>query len=271
MRMSFSRLAALAVALTAGVTLASCASSSAPIAGTGPNSQVFSVPASIVQFIQGSPNLHLGITNVDLYIDGKLVGGGPFDFESNSGQIAVPPGAHDFKLVQAGTLNPVFLEKVFTTAANTKYLIVSGGDASNHSTVLFFFVVPHYNTPAQSTGLSVFNASPRTGTADFYATGNSLPIDFELGFGVVVGGSSTNTIVGPMGNFCMSAYTGGTFTLRGGWPEDTSDEHLAPMPDCSQTLPPAPDEGPNINFILVDSGASPSTLSQVFELFDGNG
>jgi len=235
MRMSLSRFAGLGIALMAGVTLASCASSSAFFPATGPNTQVNGFPggSARVHFIMGSPNVNLGVNNTDLYIDNVLafsnffyagcagpaapnpcavIGLAPI-VPATSGAliigpatpyIALPVGRHDFKLVQHGTLAPAFIDIVFTLAANTKYAFVASGDAGYSSTGWTVFTEPVYQTPTGIRAASAFNASPNArGAIDFwYSCGNpngpclsTGSTGTSIGLGVALGGSKTNVLL----------------------------------------------------------------------------
>jgi hypothetical protein len=219
MRMSFSRFAAIGASLVAGVTLASCASSSAPIPGTGPNSQSLSFAGNNIGVLQGSPNLNLGITVVDFYIDGNLAapglgwtGGLPFF-------LSIPAGAHDFKFVQAGSLAPVFADQVFTTKAGTKYLVIAQGDAAVHSTDVGFYQIPHYNTSNGAAAFSFFNASPRAGPVDVYYNCFNCATATLWASNVIVGSHASptaswknNVLALLSGQYCFSAYAHGTTT-----------------------------------------------------------
>ena len=291
MRMSLSRFAALAAALLAGVTLESCASSSAFVAASGPNPQPFSVNAARVRFIQGSPDLNVGVTTVDLYIDNRFAGTFPYGAVSPD-VYSLPAGVHDFRLVQHGTLAPVFLDKQFTLTAGTKYAVVAAGDAGEAAlcppvasptrTCLMLFVEPKYNTAAGNTAVSVFNASPRAGFVDFRANGFDLATDTVVGLFLSVGSPAAppaswklNVAITPPGpEMCISAYSAGTTTpLVGGWPTAASDEHLDL--NCTATLPPSPPTtpvpSPNLNLYLIEFGASPATTSLIVTIFDQNG
>lgn len=278
MRMSFSRFAAIGASLVAGVTLASCASSSAPIPGTGLNGQVVSFQGAILFFLQGSPQLNLGISTVDLYIDGKFSGTYPYGCSGppvcfGDEPLSVPPllfnlpaGPHDFKLTQVGTLNPVFLEKVLTLKAGTKYALVAAGDAGNSNTRFDLFVVPHYNTTTANASVTVFNASSRAGTVDVDSfcdpDGPALICnpDYEFASDVSVDSSqvAAEGLPGPgiplipAPTYCISAYPPGTTTpLLAGWPTQTSDESLDI--NCEGAIK----NGQNVNFFIIDFGQAP--------------
>jgi len=268
MRMSFSRLAAIGLSLLAGVTLASCASSSAPLPATGPNPQTISFPggAAHVRFIQGSPNLNLGITVADLYIDGTYAG--TFGYFTGTTTIYnLPIGVHDFKLTQTGTLFPVFLEKTMTFAANNKYAVIAEGDAGFHTTQLALFIEPHYNTPVGTNAISFFNASPKAGTVDFYY---NCPVGgpackTKAGSGVIVGTSAaptaswkTNVILVPStAGYCFAPYfTGGTVIVPGAVAiPGGSDPGNAQCP--TGDIPVTAFGSQDVNFYLLDAASVP--------------
>lgn len=165
MRMSVSRLAALGAALLAGATLAACSSSGVPFAPTGNNNQITSFPGAPVRFIQGSPNLSLGITLADFCVDGKFVV--TLDYAQQTPYIAsIPAGTHAVTLYQntgAGSCTanpPLFTAANVTLAPNTKYSIVAEGSASFGNAKLALFVEPHYNVAATANVQSFFDAAP---------------------------------------------------------------------------------------------------------------
>ena len=281
MRMSLSRFAALGVALLAGVTLASCASSASIVAASGPIAQPFGTNNARVRFVQGSPNLNLGITTVDLYIDGRFAGTFPYGVVSPV-LYSLPAGTHTFALFQAGTLNTVFAATSFALTAGTKYAVVAAGDAANHSTKLMLFIEPKYATPSGNWAVSVFNASPRAGTVDFLVRGFNILIDTPVGTGIIVGSPMApvaswklNVLPPPSPLVCISAYPTATTTpLISGWPLPISDEHTGincnlGVPGSTATLPGTnffnPPFGPtfttDLNLYLVDFLPAPATTS----------
>ncbi|HME82913.1 MAG TPA: hypothetical protein VKF82_12690 [Candidatus Eremiobacteraceae bacterium] len=240
--MSFSRLAALGLALLAGVTLASCASSSAPLPATGPNPQTFTFPggAARIEFIQGSPNLNLTVTNTDLYIDNKLAfpnfsypyalpnpaNSGPVIVGPVTPFIALPIGAHDFKLVQHGTLSPAFLDATITLKAGQKIALVAEGDAAYHTTQWAEWLLPVYATPAGIRATSVFNASPNARAnvdvwyncnapalcGDGTHSGTKLASALVLGTAAAPAASWANNVVlksSTTGSYCLATYPAG--------------------------------------------------------------
>ncbi|HXM18586.1 MAG TPA: DUF4397 domain-containing protein [Candidatus Tumulicola sp.] len=241
MRMSVSRFLALGAALLAGATLGACSSSGTPIAPTGNNNQINSFPGAPVRFIQGSPNLHLGITNADFRVDGQLV------VTLNYAQatqfiLSIPAGSHTVTLYDhANPTNPLFTGTTVTLSPNTKYAIVAGGDAgatlTNQKPQIFLFAEPHYNTPSGSAAMSFFNASPKAqavGVSYNCVTGGPSCLN---GIGSpAVGGSSTNNILFHSINdgWCFGAYhpTGGVVLVTGGgFPNaTTSDPRNAQCP-----------------------------------------
>ena len=250
MRMSFSRLAAVGAVLAAGVTLASCVSSANPMGASGPNPDAIGFPggSARVHFIQGSPQLNLGVNNLDVYIDNKLAftnfeypfacfpagincpgsngpvvlspaPTGPVVVGPVSPYIELPIGTHDFRFLQHGTGAPVFLEAQFTLKANTKYAIIPEGDAGFHTTAVGIFVEPVYNTSNGAVAASTFNASPKAGTIGMYYN-CPLPgasCQSSIGSAVTVGNATaptsswkTNVLLLPStgGQYCFGAYIG---------------------------------------------------------------
>ncbi|HEV2909376.1 MAG TPA: hypothetical protein VGX02_08890, partial [Candidatus Eremiobacteraceae bacterium] len=220
--MSFSRFAAIGASLVAGVTLASCASSSAPIPGTGPNQSVINFPggSARVHFIMGSPQLNLGVNNADLYIDNQLAfpnffyagcqgpsaagpcavvplaaispaTSGPVLTGPATPYIELPIGVHDFKLVQHGTLAPAFLDQTIKLTSGQKLAIVAEGDAGYHTTTWAVFVEPVYQTPVGIRASSVFNASPNAGTSDFWYNCPSVACTDGVHSGTLLAGGLT--------------------------------------------------------------------------------
>ena len=282
MRMSFSRLAAVGAVLAAGVTLASCASSSAPIAASGPNPAAIGFPggSARVHFIQGSPQLNLAVNNLDVYIDGKLAFpnfvypfaapvpaiSGPVVVGPVTPYIELPIGTHDFRFTQHGTVAPVFLDATFTLKANTKYAIIPRGDAGNSSVSLGFYTEAIYNTSNAGAATSVFNASPRAGSVDFLSNSLNSNTDTVVALGLGLGSAKTNVAIVPSPSVCISAYTSGTTTpLVGGYPTAASDEHLDLS--CTANL----FGGVNVNLYLIDLGIAPATTSAIIAVPDSNG
>jgi hypothetical protein len=267
---------------------------------SGPNPAAIGFPggSARVHFIQGSPQLNLGVTNADLYIDNKLAFtnffyafappvpaiSGPLVIGPVTPYIELPIGQHDFRLVQHGTAFPTFLETVVTLKANTKYAAIAQGDAGDSSTAFGLYVEPVYNTSNAGAAVSVFNASPRTKneavacaptcTMDFLANALNINTDTLIGSGLTVG-TPTGTVTGswklnvllvPSPSYCISAYTHGTTTpLVGGFPTAASDEHLDA--NCTATLA----GGTNVNLYLIDLGVSPLTTSTILAVPDTNG
>jgi hypothetical protein len=252
MRMSLSRLAAFGLAFMAGVTLASCASSSAPFPGTGPNPQTISFPggASRVRFVQGSPNLNLGINLVDLYIDNKFAG--TYSYGTVGAWIySLPIGVHRFQLVQAGTTNPVFLDSTFTVTANNKYTLIAQGDAAVHSTKFTFVTTPHYTTPSGAVAASFFNASPRNSPAVMF-------YNCMTGGPACLNGVASNTILFHSVNdgWCFAAVNG--VTVVGSNPLGTN-----PVTGTCATVflvPTTTAPLNNIEFFLIDDVATPGSI-----------
>jgi Domain of unknown function (DUF4397) len=264
MRMSVSRLAALSAALLAGATLAACSSSSAPIAPTGNNNQVTSFPGAPVMFLQGSPNLHLGLTAADFYVDGQKVVSLPYG-AATPFILSIPAGPHTITLYQVGTANPLFTAATVVLSPNTKYAIVAEGDAGAVPTAkkpqIALFVVPHYNTPATGNpAISIFNASPRNGIIDFwYNTGSAAPAPLELAAGVTVGNSSAPTsswktnvalTASPENMYCFGAYLTATAVLVPGATSIPAGQSPQVAP-CALTITRNP--GSDANFFLIDS------------------
>jgi len=248
MRMSLTRFAGLGIALMAGVTLASCASSSAFFPATGPNTQINGFPggSARVHFIMGSPQVNVGVNNTDLYIDNVLAFtnffyagcAGPAApnpclvvplapiVPATSGAvigpatpyIALPIGRHDFKLVQHGTLAPAYIDLVFTLAANTKYAFVASGDAGYSTTGWRVFTEPVYQTPAGNRAASVFDASPESFGVNFiYGCGSPngpclATGSFGTSFGPNIGaGGKIQSVLlkaSPTGTYCFGVYNG---------------------------------------------------------------
>lgn len=268
MRMSVSRLAALGAALLAGATLAACSSSGVPFAPTGNNNQVNSFPGAPVRFIQGSPNLHLGLTSADFYVDGQKVV--TLSYGAVTPDIlSLPAGSHTVTLYQVGTTNPLFSGTIVVLNPNTKYAIVVQGDAGAGTVKIVQFTEAHYNTPAGIPAVSVFNASPRAGTVDFLANAFNINTDTVVALSVGVDASKTNVILVPSPNYCISAYhTGTTTPLVGGYPSATSNEHTNTA--CTANLPSAAN-GQDVNIYLIDFGAFPATTSEIVSIIDQNG
>jgi hypothetical protein len=285
MRMSFSRFAAIGASLVAGVTLASCAGSNAPIPGTGPNQSVINFPggSARVEFVMGSPQLNLGVTNADLYIDNQLAfpnffypysapspaASGPTIIGPVTPFIELPFGVHDFKLVQHGTLAPTFLDQTITIKAGTKYMLVAEGDAGFHTTTWGVFILPTYSTANGSIAISYLNASPKAGTTDFWyncpVPGPACRTKINSA-GVTVGTTAaatsswkTNVILFPSTNneYCFAAYVVSTVTLVPGavnQPDPTGSD-----PQNAQCPSPGVNAAPGINadFVLIDAPSAP--------------
>lgn len=219
MRMSLSRFAALGAALMAGVTLASCASSSAPIAASGPQAQPFSFAGNNIGVLQGSPDLNLGLVAADFYVDNRFVATLPFWSIGSPFFASIPAGTHDFKFTQVGTQFPLFADQAFTTKAGTKYLIIAQGDAAVHSTDVGVYIIPHYATSNGATAFSFFNASPRAGAVDVYYNCFNCVAAVKFASDVIVGGHTSpmaswkNNVLGVVsGGYCFSVYAAGTTT-----------------------------------------------------------
>ncbi|MBV8172638.1 MAG: DUF4397 domain-containing protein [Candidatus Eremiobacteraeota bacterium] len=258
--------------------------------GTGPNPQTISFPggSARVEFVQGSPNLNLGISTVDVYIDNKLAFPG-VPYGASTPFIELPIGAHDFKLVQAGTLNPVFLDQVVTLKANTKYAMVAEGDAGFHTTTLGVFILPTYATANGSIAISYLNASPKAGTTDFWyncpTPGPACRQELTNAAGVTVGSPAAsptswvnNKILFPSTNneYCFAAYFHGTTTLVPGGVNQPdppgSDPQNAQCPSPGVNAAP----GINADFILIDAPSVPPLVppggpSSLVILADPNG
>lgn len=275
MRMSLSRLAALGLAFMAGVTLASCASSSAPFPGTGPNPQHFSFQGNNIGVLQGSPNMNLGITVADFYIDNQLAA--PFLTEG-AGQpffLSIPAATHDFKFLQAGTQNTLFLDTTFKTSAGTKYLIIAQGDAAVHSTDIGIYQIPHYSTSNGAVAFSFFNASPRAGTVDVWYDCFNCVAPVKMATGVTVGShlspttSWKNNVLGVVsGGYCFSAYATGTTTPVLASNPAGSDAH-AGTGACNTALGLNLTGGSDSDFGIIDSGAAPGILMGFFVDMNG--
>lgn len=279
MRMSFSRLAAIGAALVAGVTLASCYSSSAPIPSTGFNPQPVGFAGNNIGVLQGSPNLNLGLTVADFYLDGKLAAPGLFYGAGTPFFLSIPAGSHDFRFVQSGSLAPVFAEQVFKTTAGTKYVVIAQGDAAVHSTDVGFYVIPHYNTSNGAAAFSFFNASPRaitvanpTGAVDVYY--NCLNCNATLwASNVIVGGHTSpaaswhNNVLAVLSpDYCFSAYAHGTTTpaLASVPPGADAFANTGCSPGLSILSGPA-----NFDFGIIDFGVAPGIEMGFF--IDQNG
>jgi hypothetical protein len=268
MRMSLSRLAALGAALLAGVTLAACASSSAPIAPTGFNSQITSFVGAPVKFVQGSPNLHLGITAADFCLDGNFVATLPYR-AATPYITSVPAGPHFLVLYtpSGGAVHcnsaPLFTGSVITLANNTKTLIVVAGDAGAVPTgmrpQILTFAAPHYNTPTGQTTFTIYNASPRNSPLSHFeycirATSICDAGHTDLTGALALGKSKTAALLPSTGNvYCFGAYhTGTTLIIDSGFPVSTDDPAGT---GCSATSPlvlsiTAPAN--NVELVLVD-------------------
>jgi len=304
MRMSFSRLAAVGAVLAAGVTLASCASSAFPVAASGPNQNPIGFPggSARVVFVQGSPQLNLGVNNTDLYIDGKLAvtnffyppafapispaPSGPVVVGPVTPYIELPIGVHDIRLTQHGSGAPVFQDFAITLKANTKYAVVYQGDAVDGTAGVGIWVQPVYNTANSGAAVSVFNASPRTAKAGAACTPTCRTDVLEIAFNV-----ATDTVVAtgltvgslaaltsswknnvpqiPSQQYCISAYTSPALPVPGplvaGFPTPTSNEHT--NTNCTQNLL----GGANLNLYIIDLGVSPATTSIIVGVPDTNG
>jgi hypothetical protein len=290
MRMSFSRLAAVGAALAAGVTLASCASSAAPVAASGPNPAAVGAPggAARVHFIQGSPQLNLGVNNLDVYIDNKLafpnfvypftgltIAGAPVPAVSGpvvvgpvSPYIALPIGTHNFRFLQHGTGAPVFAEANFTLKAGTKYAIITQGDAGFGTVGVGIFIEPVYATSNGAIAISYFNASPKAGSTDFWynCPVGGLACKTRAASAVTVGSAAAatsswknNVILFPSTNnlYCFGAYNAGLATLIPGGGVNNpdpigSDPQAAQCPIGVNAAP-----GTNANFYLIDLPSLP--------------
>ncbi len=260
MRMSVSRLAALGAALLAGATLAACASSGAPIAPTGNNNQVTSFPGAPVRFIQGSPNLHLGITNADFRVDGQLAVTLNY-FQSTSFVLSLPAGPHTVTLYDhANPTNPLFTGTLVVLSPNTKYAIVAAGDASavltNQKPQILLFPEPHYNTPSGSVAVSFFNASPKAQQVGVsYNCINTGPACLNGMGNPIVGASSTNNILFHSVNdgWCFGAYNpiGGTVLVTGGALPAGNNPRLATCATVQLVGTAAPFN--NIDMFLIDA------------------
>jgi hypothetical protein len=264
MRMSVSRLAALGAALLAGATLAACTSSGTPIAPTGNNNQVTSFPGAPLMFIQGSPNLHLGITTADFRVDGQLVvtlGYG----QSTPFILSIPAGSHTVTLYDhANPTSPLFTGRIVTLSPNTKYAIVAGGDAGAATAQIFLFVVPHYNTNNIGSAMSFFNASPRAGTTSLFGRPlGTVPLPPSFSSTASVGGTGASNATLPASTsfqYCFAAYDPALMpgtSIPGG----TDPKNVA----CSSTF----GVPVNSNFFLIDSGIAAQSF--LFLLSDQNG
>jgi hypothetical protein len=283
MRMSFSRLAAVGAALTAGVTLASCVSSASPMAASGPNPAAIGFPggSARVHFLQGSPQLNLGVNNLDIYIDNKLAFTNFFYPFAASVPAVTPPvvvgpvtpyielpiGLHDFRFTQHGSATTVFLETTFTLKANTKYAIIPEGDAGFSSTTVGIFIEPIYATSNGAVAVSYFNASPKAGGTDFWynCPVGGPPCRTKINGGAVQVGSpaaaaaswKTNVLLLPStgGQYCFGIYEGGTVTLVPGGasalPGGTDPQNA----QCAASI--VAGNGLNANFYLFDQPSLP--------------
>jgi hypothetical protein len=288
--------------LVAGVTLASCASSQTPLPASGPFGQPIGFPggSARVHFIQGSPQLNLGVTNTDLYIDNKLAFPNfyyPYSapVPATSGgvtgpvtpYIELPVGPHDFKLVQHGTLAPTFLDQIITLKAGQKVAMIAEGDAGFHTTAFAEFLEPVYATSNGAVAGSTFNASPKAGTIGLYY---NCPLPgascaSSIGSAVTVGTAAapttswkTNVLLLPStgGQYCFGAYTGAVLvpTIGG----------LNPIPvgtdpknaQCPAGVAVIAGNGLNVNFYLIDLPSLPPIIppggpSALLALGDTNG